>query len=624
MVILNSGKAAKDRMLNGRSRFAFFIGFCVVASAFGLAVLAQAGVPSEYGVFIVAVMLLLCIAVPGLQARTANPADWLFAGHSAAPPVAGLAISAAVLTGPIVLGLPGLFFAENRFAMAFLIAPLAGLALASILVAPTRNNDIEGSIASMLAARLQSSTVKWLMGLLVAVTSLLFLWAQLRIGSTVAGFYIALPDQWLIVISVCLIAIVVLPGGLFGVTRVNTFLYLFVFAGLATPLAWLAARSTGIPIPQLAHGMGAGADIIALEEQLTAIGLPSLGARVDTGWAEPAFAGQTVILSLFLIAGFVAMPAILVGFQASRTGRARALSGIWSLLFAALILGVAPAAAAFAKIAFYDGFLGITASEIGNGAGWIFQWTARHASQSPETALLTLCGQAGGNVTAVVNACGGNEDYAIGPADLRLHGELIYHALANITQLPASLTALAGAGLYAAALATANAATFAVASVIGVEENLPVSKEKTTEAARLFRSRIIVIVFLAIAGWLATQKAIAPALPGLWALAVSASAIAPVLLLSLWWPRTSSAGALAGMIVPAGVLAAIFILSRIQSASTAPGNEAFSLISVLDGLPVAVQAATFAIPASVITIIGVSLVTARMADPERADAAVSG
>ncbi|MEM7462738.1 MAG: hypothetical protein AAF362_08640, partial [Pseudomonadota bacterium] len=106
--------------------------------------------------------------------------------------------------------------------------------------------------------------------------------------------------------------------------------------------------------------------------------------------------------------------------------------------------------------------------------------------------------------------------------------------------------------------------------------------------------------------------------PMLWAIAISASVIAPCLVLSIWWRRTTLLASISGMLIPACILLAAFAsrfetgfgLPWLKHAYTALGSY---LAPNAGNLPVSIVAATIAMPLAICSIVAISFLTKRPA-----------
>jgi cation/acetate symporter len=162
--------------------------------------------------------------------------------------------------------------------------------------------------------------------------------------------------------------------------------------------------------------------------------------------------------------------------------------------------------------------------------------------------------------------------------------DAVLFALSFAAGFPLGLVYLALAGALAAALAALAAALLAGAAILSEDIVHGLRAEAAPDGARIATTRIALAGIAFVTAWLAVATPADPLKLFLWSLCFSASAAFPVLVLSIWWKRTTSWGAMAGML--AGVAAAALAILLGEA-------DAWGLPSVLAGavgLPVGLAA----------------------------------
>jgi cation/acetate symporter len=109
--------------------------------------------------------------------------------------------------------------------------------------------------------------------------------------------------------------------------------------------------------------------------------------------------------------------------------------------------------------------------------------------------------------------------------------------------------------------------------------------EPASDRARIGVARVALAGAAVVTGWLAVAAPADPLKLFLWSLTFSASSAFPVLVLSIWWKRTTSWGAIAGLLTGLAV-AALAILLGEAGAWTLP-----SVLAGAIGLPAGLAAA---------------------------------
>jgi cation/acetate symporter len=598
-----------DPVISGESRFGVLSAAGMLVLFLVFMVLEQAGVPDGIGYFLTGTMLAAAFIVSGVHARTSAIGDWQFSRRRAAPAILGMSLAATLITGNLFTGLPGSFFAASPAGPAWLLGPLAGLAACALLIAPFLRKSATGSPAGFFALRYTGLPVAAAAMLLVVAASLLMLASQLQVVGALSAIVFAANPVQAIAAAALIIAFAVVPGGLRGLVRTNALAYVIAATALLAPLVWISTIATKIPLPHLAYGAGALAETTDLEGQLIALGMRPLAMMTADGLPGAAQLMPVAALTLFLMLGFMAFPPLLLHFSAARLVKATRPAIAWSIGLAALILTAAPAVAAFAKLAIYDGIFGLTAGDIELTAGWVLDFSRFAAPLSQAIPLVTLCGAQVADTAAAVAACGGNPDYALSPADLAISGEVVVLALPEISQIPSVFTMALGAGAIAAALATANASAFALSSV----RALVVS---ASGLVHLFAARMAIFAGIVLAAWLAVRLPGEPVLLAMWSLAICAGVLAPAFLLAIWWDRMNAVSAICGMCAGSFALCAVALAAYLGTdLKPVTGDEIFFAIAPLQGLPLPVHAATLALGASLAVGVAIAFATRQRPDP---------
>ncbi|MCC2099458.1 MAG: hypothetical protein KDJ29_21385, partial [Hyphomicrobiales bacterium] len=482
-----------------------------------------------------------------------SPADWLVARRRASVTVNAMALSASLITGWAMAMVAGQFFAGEPVAIAWVVGPMLALALSALLIAPFLRKSGAATPTHLIAERFRSLPASLAFAGVVFVAGILLLWSQFLLAGQFGHLLFGIDRQIAVVAAACLTALVVLPGGLRGTLRVNAVIFAFLATAYLAPLVWAAFGLGTLPIPHVSFGHGALSDIKTIEQQLSQLGFAQLGGQIDGVEATSQPLTTAIAASLFLAIGLCAMPFVLGHFSASESPSGSRKTAGWAILGVASVLAAAPALAAFAKLYLYRSILGLTSDETGASASWLFAWGGKQSLLDAQP-IARLCGRAVQDAAQAVAACGGNPDYVIGPADIRLSIEAITLGMADFFGMAGIFSGLIGAAVLAATLAVANAVAWSIGANLSADLPRAKSGTKRQSLAVLFKARLAVLVALAAATWLTLQFAQPPAELFMWALAIGAGVIAPLLAAAIWWDRLNVFGALAGTVVGAAVL----------------------------------------------------------------------
>jgi cation/acetate symporter len=304
---------------------------------------------------------------------------------------------------------------------------------------------------------------------------------------------------------------------------------ILVFAYLV-PVTWLALKLTGIPFPQLMYGEAL--HHIEKLEQLQGL----------TSYVEP-FNNWSIwnylALSLCLMLGTAGMPHILVRFYTVPTVQDSRKSVAWALVWICVLYLTAPAYAAFARWEILHSVVGRPVLELP-------EWTKRWA----ETGLLVIADDPDR---------GGNGDGILQYHELQIDQDLVVLSMPEIAELPTTVVALVAAGGMAAALSTADGLLMVIASAVAHDIYHRTLNPRASSRERLLLGRLAILVVAILAALTALQRLAIIVQLVAWAFSFAAATIFPVLVLGIFWKRTNSQGAVAGMIcgflVTAGYMA---------------------------------------------------------------------
>jgi cation/acetate symporter len=210
--------------------------------------------------------------------------------------------------------------------------------------------------------------------------------------------------------------------------------------------------------------------------------------------------------------------------------RAARSSAVWGLLFAALLITVAPALAAYSKLALLK--LVAAHTEIGQLPDWVFTYG--------RLGLVDLCGAPAIDKAVVVKACAALPDAStvVRLQDLALSPDMITLAVPEITGLGSPLLWLVAAAALAVALVTAEGPLAAIVGAFGWE-----SQDQGALGARAIAVGVIAVTGLAAATHPAPIIEVAT-----WAFTIAAAGLFPALVFGLWWRRASAPAAMAAML----------------------------------------------------------------------------
>jgi len=514
---------------------------------------------------------LALYAAIGLAARSAEPLDFFASGRRVPAFFNGLviAVSAAGSTG--LVAVTGLFFLNGFDAWSIVIGFTGGFVVMAVLIAPFLRKFGAFTIPSYLGRRCESRAVRVGAAAIVAVPMLLVIAAEVRTGVFVGAWLTGRSETLMAVLLAAAVVLAVILGGMRSLSWANTAESIAVLTALIVPTAMVAAAVTHLPFAQLSHGPVLRAlGRLEAQQGMPIPELPPLAFNLAGAELEPivqrlanSFGSigslSFVLLSLTMMAGIAAAPWLLprAGTTPSIYETRKSLG--WATFVIGMILLTASSAAVFMRDVVMDTLVGHSLDQLPD---WF---------RSLEAA--GLAGVHGQVPRLPISSFSFKRD-------------AVLFALPIASGYPAVLIYLPLAGALAAAVAAVSMSCLALGTVLAEDIVNGLKWEPAPNRLRLATARVSIAIAAAIGAWLAM---IAPADPLdllLWALALSASGLFPVIVLSIWWKRLNALGALAGM--AAGLAVAVLAVV----AGEAAWIGVHSSLAAVFGIPVGFLAAT--------------------------------
>lgn len=508
-----------------------------------LIILEQLGLSrATIGQLIVVTPALFYIAI-GFMTRTISLDDFFLSGQRVPALYNGMALTAMVFGGSILLGSIGAIFLAGFDAIAIPLGCVAGLAVMAVLFAPFFRKAGAYTLPGFFWLRFGSSSIRYVAALLMLVPCGLILAAELTLGSRIAATFLPPPSAigidvpsglFFPVLAFSAIFLAVFFGGMRSLTWTQCAQFIVVL-GILVPVVVVSILRTNLPLPQLTYG--GQLEFLTIEEAakgLNAIhpgtisqNLPGTGAQQVRTPSETAFVsftpGQFLMLVLCLAAGVASHPAFLVRLSTTPTIPAVRKTFRWAMLFAALVAITIPAYAIFTKSLIVGDLLGATASEMPGWGRMLQQLGFMAVSSNPFDPLS-------------------------GPARLAFDRDDVAFILPIAGELPHVVLGLTAASAIAAIGACAAGQLLAIGNAISDDLYRGGLHWTASPSRRLMISRFTMLVtgFVVIA-WLGDMN-VDPLRLMLWAFSLSGGTFFAVIVLAIWWRRLSSAGATAGML----------------------------------------------------------------------------
>jgi cation/acetate symporter len=165
-------------------------------------------------------------------------------------------------------------------------------------------------------------------------------------------------------------------------------------------------------------------------------------------------------------------------------------------------------------------------------------------------------------VAGMVTIKDANGDGILQLAELTLNQDIIVLATPEIAGLPYVISGLVAAGGLAAALSTADGLLLAISNAVSHDIYYKMIDPNAPTARRLVVARVLLLGVAAIAAYTASHRPDDIVAMVAWAFSLAAAGLFPALVLGIWWKRTTSAGAVAGILVGFFVTLLYLVVSR--------------------------------------------------------------
>jgi cation/acetate symporter len=526
-----------------------------------LAILEQIGVPNRILGYLFVFFTLAVYAIIGIASRTAQVSEYYVAGRRVPAFYNGMATGADWMSAASFVGMAGTLFLLGYDGLAWVLGWTGGYVLVSILVGPYLRKFGAYTVPDFMAFRYGGNLARFLAVIVLVCCSFTYVTAQVYGTGIIASRFLGMTFELAVFVGLIGILVCSMLGGMRAVTWTQIAQYIVLIVAYLTPIVILSTMHYGIPIPELTYGRAIG-EIAAREGQLVQQNLAALctAASCPAGSLKPhlePFINYSPLnffgIIFCMMVGTASLPHILMRYFTTPSVREARQSVAWSLFFIFLLYFSAPAYAAFSKLEVYSNIIGRDVASI---RPWMFQWG--------ELGLIQVCGKNAASVQAVIDACKAIAGHpgVVRLQDFVINTDVIVLSTPEIAGLPYVISGLVAAGGLAAALSTADGLLLAIANALSHDVYYKMLDPKAPTVRRLTVARILLlIVAVAAAATAATRPSDILAMVG-WAFSLAMAGNFPALVMGIWWKRTTTAGAVAGIIAGFGLCLFYLVVTR--------------------------------------------------------------
>jgi cation/acetate symporter len=471
-------------------------------------------------------------AAIGVSVFTRDPMEFFAAGRRVPAGYTGLGLATAAMGTTGIVAMTGIFFIIGFDALCLVIGGLAGFVIMGVMIAPFLRKFGAFTVPSYLGRRFESRAVRLISAGLLSVPMLLLLAAELRMGAFAASWLTGKPAGLMVALLVLAIAVTVVLGGMRSLTWSNSAEAIAAILALIVPVAIVAVMVTNFPLPQLTHGPllralvhqeGAQGlplpDAAGLAFQLPGEGFAAIAKRFTAPFGT---VGPTafVVATLTVLAGVAASPWLLPRVTLTPGVYETRKSLGWATVFFGLVMLTAASVSVFMR----DFVMDVVK---GGGVTVLPIWMRRLVEQGFMRVI-----EGGSELTFT---------------SFQFVRDTVLLSLPIAAGLPDVFVYFAAAGVVAAALVAASAATVALGGILAEDALNGLSWEPLPRQARVVVGRVAIVSVAVLGGAIALLAPTDPVRLLLWCFALTGSTLFPVLVLSIWWKRMNAFGAMAGL-----------------------------------------------------------------------------
>jgi cation/acetate symporter len=603
-------------------------------------------------------------AVIGLLSRTSDVVEYYVAGRCVPSFFNGMATAADWLSAASFIGLAGSIYATGYESLAYLMGWTGGFCLVAFLLAPYVRKLARYTIPDFLGTRFSSNLVRGLAAVCAILCSFVYLVAQIQGVGLVATRFIGVDFAIGIACGLAGILVCSFLGGMRAVTWTQVAQYVILISAMLITVSMIAHKNGLGWVPQARYGRmmvrletldqqvrdareersvrawyrerateidkqiaalpasyseekskltreldalrrhnASLREIHEREAQLTAFPRDAAAARVMWTQArddmlarasdpvpihEPFPAADEaqrsidrrnfLSLLLCLSLGTASLPHILVRYNTTTSVASARRSVGWTLFFIALFYLSVPVLAVLIRYEVMTHLVGHLFADL---PAWVKQW------QRMEPAMISVTDT--------------NGDGIVRWSKIWMQPDMVVLAAPEIAGLPYVISGLIAAGALAAALSTADGLLLTIANALSHDFYYHMVDPAASSQRRVTISKILLLGVALFASYVATLNTGNILFLVGAAFSLAASSLFPVLVLGVFWKRTTKLGAVAGMVAGLSVCLYYIISTHPYFAQLSgdAGPRWFGIEPISSGV--------FGVPAGFVTAIVVSL-----------------
>lgn len=254
-------------------------------------------------------------------------------------------------------------------------------------------------------------------------------------------------------------------------------------------------------------------------------------------------------LMFCLMVGTAGLPHLLTRFYTTRSVAEARTSVAWSLFFITLLYLSAPALAVLVKFEIMSQLVGQNFDSL---PAWIAQWAKVDST--------------------LISVSDVNGDHILQFSELRLGADIVMLATPELGGMPYVVSGLVAAGGLAAALSTADGLLLTIGNALAHDFFFKGESDQAGAVRRVMLSKFALLVVALAAAYVAAQRPADILYLVSASFSLAGAAFVPAMVLGIFWSRTTSGAAVAGMIAGLGLTIYYLVINA------APVRSALGLV----------------------------------------------
>ncbi|HMK35246.1 MAG TPA: sodium:solute symporter family protein [Desulfomonilaceae bacterium] len=481
------------------------------------------------------------------------------AGMEMTPLATGMATAADWMSAASFLSMAGIISFAGYAGSVYIMGWTGGYVLLALLLAPYLRKFGKFTVPDFVGDRYYSDTARMIALICAIVVSFIYVCGQLRGVAIIFSRFLEVEIHTGVVVGMVVALLYSALGGMKGITWTQVAQYVVIVIGFLIPAILVSGYTTGIPIPQIALGatISQGGDagkhfLEALNKINTDLGFSEFTAAFGAGQRSML---DVVCVTFSLMLGTVGLPHVIIRYYGVASVNAARLGAAYALLFIALLYTTVPAVAAFGR---YGMIESINGQSYQHAPSWFKEWERtglvawmdkngdgkiQYRAGEPFEGRPMYTGGSGNLGQRLVSnkpTSNANEVY--------IDPDIMVLAIPEIASLPPWVAALVVAGGLAAALSTVAGLLLVIASSVSHDLYYRLINPRATDKEQLRLGRVTMGITIIIAGYFGLYPPALVAEVVAYAFGLAASSFFPVMVLGIFWSRTTREGAIWGML----------------------------------------------------------------------------